>query len=136
MIRRDEALIKYLRDELPSRVSDVLSGDCSSVINGLAKLCIETLNKSCNALGIECGGDEVSNAWRVLEGIIGLSNEFVLARYMAIVVSSEFIASRASPVIIDMLSRDLLTCIEKIRVLVLKMVEVGKPWRETYGLSD
>ncbi|WP_243680760.1 hypothetical protein [Vulcanisaeta souniana] len=111
----------------------MLSGDERTIIRDLAGLCMETLNKSCNALGIECSGDEASNAWRVIERVIELSGEFVLARYMAVVVGSEFIASRASPVIISMLSRDLLTCLEKVRVIVLKMVEMGKSWREAMG---
>lgn len=135
-INRDEALIKYLGSELPVRIGEALSGDDQAIMRDLARLCMEALNRSCNALGIECGGDEVSNAWRVMERVIEMSGEFVLARYMAIAVSSEFIASRASPVIIGMLSRDLLTCLEKVRVIVLKMTEVGKSWRETYGLSD
>ncbi|GAB6943274.1 hypothetical protein [Vulcanisaeta sp. JCM 14467] len=135
MIRRDEELIKYLRDELPGRISEVISGDGQSVISGLARLCIEVLNRSCGALGVDCGGDALTNAWRVMERVVGLSNEFVLARYMAIVASSSLIASVASPMIADMLSRDLLTCLEKVRVLILKMVEEGRPWREVFGLD-
>ncbi|ADN50040.1 hypothetical protein [Vulcanisaeta distributa] len=135
MIRRDEELIKYLRDELPSRVGGALNGDGASVLSELSKLCVEALNRSCNALGVECGGDELTNAWRVMERVVELSNEFVLARYMAIVASSNFIASRANPVIVGMLGRDLLTCIEKVRVIILRMVEEGRPWREIYGLG-
>lgn len=70
-----------------------------------------------------------------MERVVELSNEFVLARYMAIVASSNFIASRANPVIVGMLGRDLLTCIEKVRVIILRMVEEGRPWREIYGLG-
>ncbi|WP_243669497.1 hypothetical protein [Vulcanisaeta sp. JCM 16161] len=86
-------------------------------------------------LGVECGGDELVNAWRVMERVIELSGEFALARYMAIVVGSGFISSSASPIITDMLSRDLLTCIEKVRVIILRMVEEGRPWREIYGVG-
>ncbi len=86
-------------------------------------------------MGVDCGGDELVNAWRALERVVELSNEFVLARYMAIAVSSSFIASNAGPVIADMLGRDLLTCIEKVRVLILRMVEEGRPWREVFGLD-
>ncbi len=133
MIRRDEALIKYLRDELPSRVNALLgAGDGASTLRGLAGLCVEVLNKSCSALGLQCGSG-LDGAWSVMEGVIGLSGEYVLARYMAVVASADFIASRASPLIVDMLVRDLLTCVEKVRVIVLKMVEAGKPWREIYG---
>mgnify|MGYP001770766869 CR=1 FL=1 len=135
MIRRDEELIRYLRDELPGRISEVVGGDGQSVISGLARLCIEVLNRSCNALGVDCSNDALTNAWRVMERVVGLSNEFVLARYMAIVASSSLIASVASPMIADMLSRDLLTCLEKVRVLILKMVEEGRPWREVFGLD-
>lgn len=136
MIRRDEALIRYLRDELPGRINEVVgSGDGASIVSGLSKLCIEALNRSCWALGVDCGGDELVNAWRALERVVELSNEFVLARYMAIAVSSSFIASNAGPVIADMLGRDLLTCIEKVRVLILRMVEEGRPWREVFGLD-
>ncbi|WP_054857803.1 hypothetical protein [Vulcanisaeta sp. JCM 16159] len=136
MIGRDEALIKYLKDELPGRVSESLGGDGASIINGLSKLCIEVLNRSCGALGVDCGGDELVNAWRVMERVVELSGEFVLARYMAIVASSGFIASVAGPVIAEMLGRDLLTCVEKVRVMILRMVEEGRPWREVYGLGD
>ncbi|GAB6947772.1 hypothetical protein JCM16161A_19020 [Vulcanisaeta sp. JCM 16161] len=135
MIRRDERLIKYLRDELPSLINEVVSGDGDSVLGGLSRLCIEALNRSCGALGVECGGDELVNAWRVMERVIELSGEFALARYMAIVVGSGFISSSASPIITDMLSRDLLTCIEKVRVIILRMVEEGRPWREIYGVG-
>ncbi len=36
MIRRDERLIKYLRDELPSLINEVVSGDGDSVLGGLS----------------------------------------------------------------------------------------------------
>ncbi len=136
MIRRDEALIKYLRDELPGRINEALSGDGASIIRGLSRLCIEALNRSCGALGVDCGGDELVSAWRVMERVVELSGEFVLARYMAIATSSSLIASVASPAIADMLGRDLLTCVEKVRVMILRMVEEGRPWREIYGLGD
>ncbi|MFB6489862.1 MAG: hypothetical protein TU35_001230 [Thermoproteus sp. AZ2] len=130
---RDEGLIKYLRDDVPARVSGLLKNDdFRFVLRGLADLCVEVLNRSCSALGVSCGGDALSNAWFVMEKVVDLSNEFVLARYMAVVVSVDFIASRGGSLIVDMLVRDLLTCVEKVRVIILKMVEEGKAWVEIF----
>lgn len=133
-VSRDEELIKYLRDQVPAKISDLIGGgDPRLILRGLAGLCIEVLNRSCNPLNVKCDRDPLSNAWGVLERIIGLSNEFVLARYMAIVASADFIASRGGSLVVDMLVRDLLTCIEKVRVIILKMVEEGRSWVEIFG---
>jgi hypothetical protein len=136
MIVRDEGLLRFLRDELPGRVSQALRGDSASALRGLAGLCVEALARGCSAFGVDCGGDPRVVAWRVLERVIGFSREFVLARYMAIAASADFIASVGDSLIVDMLVRDLITCIEKVRVLMLRMVEEGRPWVEIYSVGD
>jgi len=134
MVARDEALIHFLRDELPGRVSAVIKGgDSVLILRGLANLCVEVLVRGCGAFGVDCGGDPRVVAWRVLERVVGLSNEFVLARYGAIMLSADLIASMGDSLIVDMLVRDLVTCVEKVRVLMLRMVEEGRPWVDIYA---
>ncbi|WP_069806923.1 hypothetical protein [Vulcanisaeta thermophila] len=135
MIRGDPELIGYLRDEVPRRINELVGlGDPREVLLGLSKLCVEVLVRSCPALSGDCDGDDLVRAWRSLSSFVKLTGEFVVFRYFAIALGSrELVGLGGDSLVFDMLSRDLLTCIEKFRVMTVRMIEAGKPWVEAVG---
>ncbi len=61
--------------------------------------------------------------------IIELSNEYVLARFLAEALELDNMMD-VNPLIKDMAVRDFLVCAEKTRMMVLEMARRGKSWIE------
>ncbi len=91
----------------------MLSGSPGEVLEDLCRRAIREFSRLCHDLGIECVGDELVDAWRVIEKLAVESGELILVKYALILPSCPFVLKFASNFIIDVLSRDLLVLIEK-----------------------
>lgn len=81
------------------------------------------------------------NYWKIIEKLVELSNEHVLIKYgniLTILLGSNL--SNLSEIECEILTRNLLTFIEKVRVIVLEMYRKGKSWidivREFYETNQ
>ena len=107
-----------------------LDADLASVSPDNAReICLKILDSASQLLnlGIKVRGPR--DAWVVMGRIIELSNEYVLARFLAEALELDNMVD-VNPLIKDMVVRDFLVCVEKTRLMVLEMARRGKSWIE------
>lgn len=94
-----------------------------------SKICLKILDSASQLLGFGIRVRGSRDAWLVMSRIIELSNEYVLARFLAEVLELDNMID-VNPLIKDMAVRDFLVCAEKTRLMVLEMARRGKSWVE------
>jgi len=114
--------VSYLENDLDSDLSRVTPENA-------AQICMKILDSSSRLLGLGIQVRDARSAWAVMSKIIELSNEFVLARFLAEVLELSNMVD-ANPLIKDMIVRDFLVCAEKTRMMVIGMAKRGKSWIE------
>ncbi|GGP19170.1 hypothetical protein GCM10007981_01770 [Thermocladium modestius] len=107
-----------------------LDADLASVSPDNAReICLKILDSASQLLGLGIRVREPRDAWLVMGRIIELSNEYVLARFLAEALELDNMMD-VNPLIKDMAVRDFLVCAEKTRMMVLEMARRGKSWIE------
>lgn len=91
------------------------------------QICLKLLDSSSQLLGFGLRVNDAKGAWAVMDKIIRLSNEYVLARFLAEVMELGNMLD-VDPLVKDMVVRDFLVCAEKTRMMVLEMARQGKSW--------
>jgi len=119
--------------EVPSRLGEVLSSGKGprELLVDLCNLAIDMYNKCSVIFDPKPVGNDLEVAWSVVEYMVLLSNEYVLARYATILPLVRSIdLGRISDYVAQFLIRDLVTLIEKSRVMLLMMSKRGESWIE------
>lgn len=114
--------MSYLENELSEDLSRVTPENA-------VQICMKILDSSSRLLGLGIQVRDPQSAWAVMSKIIELSNEFVLARFLAEVLELSNMIN-VNPLIRDMVVRDFLVCAEKTRMMVIEMARSGKSWIE------
>ncbi|GEM_PF-3439803 len=135
--------LKFL-EELPEEISKNLAiySNSYNLLKYLLDVCLNLLKCSTLILNIDVDVNHLElNYWKILEKLVELSNEYVLIKYgniLMMLLSNDF--SSLSETECEILTRDLLTFIEKVRVIVLEMYRKGKSWidivREFYETNQ
>jgi len=112
--------IEYVKDGFRTE----LMANTSNPIK-VHEICLRLLSEVAKIIGINHVVNSTEDGWVVINRLIELSNEFVLARFYA----ENSCLSEKLPVnelVVDMMIRDSVTCMEKIRSIVLSLLPAEK----------
>lgn len=111
--------IEYIRDGFRIELANNLSNPIK-----VHEVCLKLLSEVAKVLGINQGARSVEDGWIVVNKLIEMSNEYVLARFYA---ENSSLANKlqVNELVLGMLIRDSITCMEKIRTITLSALSGG-----------
>lgn len=107
---------KGFRDELINNISNPVK---------VHEICLKLLSEVARITGINTVVKSAEDGWVVINRLIEISGEFVLARFYA---ENTCLGNKlpVNGLVVDMMIRDSITCMEKIRSIALALTPVGK----------
>ncbi|WP_291767760.1 hypothetical protein [Caldivirga sp. UBA161] len=105
--------IEYIKDGFRNELTNNLSNPVK-----VHEVCLKLLSEVAKVVGINRDVKSVEDGWIVVNKLIEMSNEYVLARFYA---ENSCLASKlqVNELVLGMLIRDSITCMEKIRTIAL-----------------
>ncbi|ABW01597.1 hypothetical protein [Caldivirga maquilingensis] len=105
--------IEYIKDGFRTELASNLSNPVK-----VHEICLKLLSEVAKVLGINQVIESTEDGWIIINKLIEMSNEYVLARFYA-ENSSLATKLQVNELVLGMLIRDSITCMEKIRTIAL-----------------
>ncbi|MGC9137190.1 hypothetical protein [Caldivirga sp.] len=109
--------IEYIKDGFRTELASNLSNPIK-----VHEVCLRLLSEVAKVLDINQCVKSTEDGWIIVNKLIEISNEYVLARFYA---ENSCLASKpqVNELVLGMLIRDSITCMEKIRTIALGLLQ-------------